>query len=122
VAVGVAILRYRLYDIHVLINRTLVYGALTATLVLFYVSGVVSLPYAFRALTGGESQLAVVASTLALATHAGASRVRVSVSGLYWNTITLARGSGRSMPTMAPFRKRGVPGKVGTGLSPSQGA
>ncbi len=67
VAVGIAVLRYRLYDIDVLINRTLVYATLTATLVLVYVGGVVSLQYAFRALTGSESQLAVVASTLAIA-------------------------------------------------------
>jgi hypothetical protein len=63
-AVGVAILRYRLYDI---INRTLVYGALTVTLALVYLGGVVVLQALFRALTGGESTLAVVASTLAIA-------------------------------------------------------
>ena len=67
VAVGVAMLRHRLYDVDVLINRTLVYGALTATLVLVYFGGVVALQYAFRALTGQESQLAVVVSTLAIA-------------------------------------------------------
>ncbi len=67
VAVGVAILRYRLYDIDVLINRTLVYGVLTATLVLVYFGGVVMLQVLFHALTGQGSQLAVVASTLAIA-------------------------------------------------------
>jgi hypothetical protein len=67
VAVGVAILRYRLYEIDLLINRTLVYGALTALLVVVYVGSVVSLQGALRALTGQESQLAVVASTLAVA-------------------------------------------------------
>jgi hypothetical protein len=67
VAVGIAILRYRLYDIEIIINRALVYGSLTATLVGIYFGGVVSLQYAFRALTGSESQLAVVASTLAIA-------------------------------------------------------
>ncbi len=66
-AIGIAILRYRLYDIDVVINRTLVYGPLTAMLVFVYLGGVVSLQYAFRALTGQESQLAVVASTLAIA-------------------------------------------------------
>jgi hypothetical protein len=66
-AIGVAVLRYRLYNIDLVINRTLVYAALTATLALLYIGGVVSLQYIFRALTGGESQLAVVASTLLIA-------------------------------------------------------
>jgi hypothetical protein len=66
-ATGIAILKYRLYDIDLVINRTLVYATLTALLVALYLGSVVSLQYAFRALTGGESQLAVVASTLAIA-------------------------------------------------------
>jgi hypothetical protein len=66
-SIGVAVLRSRLFDIDVLINRTLVYGALTAALALVYVTGVVVLQYLFRTLTGGESQLAIVASTLAIA-------------------------------------------------------
>jgi hypothetical protein len=66
-AVGVAILRYRLYEIDIIINRTLVYVPLTATLALIYVGGVVGLQAVFRILTGQESTLAVVASTLAIA-------------------------------------------------------
>ena len=66
-SIGVAVLRSRLFDIDLVINRTLVYGPLTAMLVLFYVGGVVSLQYAFRTLTGQESQIAIVASTLAIA-------------------------------------------------------
>jgi hypothetical protein len=66
-AAGIAILRYRLYDIDVIINRTLVYGTLTLSLILVYFGGVASLQYALRHLAGGESQLAVVASTLAIA-------------------------------------------------------
>jgi hypothetical protein len=77
VAVGIAILRYRLYDIDLLINRALVYGSLTATLALVYVGGVVGLQSAFRALTGQESTLAVVASTLAIAALFGPLRRRV---------------------------------------------
>ena len=50
-AIGFAVLKYRLYDIDVVINRTLVYGPLTAILVLVYLGGVVSLQYAFRAFT-----------------------------------------------------------------------
>jgi hypothetical protein len=67
VAVGIAILRYRLYDIDILINRTLVYGSLTATLVGLYFGGIVLLQRVFVALTGEKSTLAVVASTLLIA-------------------------------------------------------
>jgi hypothetical protein len=67
ISVGIAILRYRLYEIDVIINRTLVYGALTATLVTFYFGGIVVLQRVFVALTGEKSTLAVVASTLLIA-------------------------------------------------------
>ena len=77
IAVGIAILRYRLYDIDLLINRTLVYAPLTAMLVLVYLGGVVSLQYAFRVLTGQGSQIAVVASTLAIAALFNPLRRRV---------------------------------------------
>ncbi len=67
IAVGFAVLKYRLYDIDLLINRALVYASLTATLLALYVGGVVGLQALLRALTGQESTLAVVASTLAIA-------------------------------------------------------
>ncbi|MDP9381862.1 MAG: hypothetical protein M3Q29_17285, partial [Chloroflexota bacterium] len=67
VVIGVAVLKYRLYDIDVVINRALVYGSLTATLVLVYVASVASLQAALRAVTGQESTLAVVTSTLLIA-------------------------------------------------------
>jgi hypothetical protein len=67
IAVGIAVLKHRLYDIEIIVNRTLVYGALTASLALMYLGSVASLQTLFRALTGGGSQLAVVASTLAIA-------------------------------------------------------
>jgi hypothetical protein len=66
-SIGLAVLRSRLWDIDILINRALVYGALTASLALVYLGSVVGLQHVFRALTGGESQLAVVASTLVIA-------------------------------------------------------
>jgi hypothetical protein len=66
-AAGIAILRYRLFDIDVVINRTLVYGALTVMLAAAYFATVVASQYVFRALTGQESQLAIVASTLTIA-------------------------------------------------------
>ena len=77
IAIGFAVLRYRLYDIDMVINRTLVYGSLTATLALLYVSSVVFLQYASRTLTGGESQLAIVASTLVIATLFNPLRRRI---------------------------------------------
>jgi hypothetical protein len=68
-SLSIAVLRYRLYDIDVVINRTLVYGSLTVALGLVYFGSVASLQYAFRALTGHEDfpQLTVVVSTLAIA-------------------------------------------------------
>ena len=66
-SIGVAVLRSRLYDIDVVINRALVYGSLTVTLLGVYLGCVVGLQYAFHALTGSKSQLAVVTSTLAIA-------------------------------------------------------
>ena len=63
----IGVLRYRLYDIDVLINRTLVYGSLMATLVVLYFGGIVVLQRMFVVLTGQQSTLAVVASTLLIA-------------------------------------------------------
>jgi hypothetical protein len=74
---GIAIVRHRLYDIDLIINRTLVYGSLTVLLASAYVGGVVGLQAVFRALTGQESTLAVVASTLAIAALFGPLRRRV---------------------------------------------
>ena len=70
-------LRYRLYDIDFVINRTLVYLSLTATLALLYVGVVVSLQYAIRVLTGGGSQLVIVASTLGIAALFNPLRSRI---------------------------------------------
>ena len=74
---GIAIVKHRLFDIDVVINRTLVYGFLTATLALIYFGGVVGLQYVFRALTAQGSTLAVVASTLVIAALFNPLRRRV---------------------------------------------
>jgi hypothetical protein len=66
-AMALAILKYRLYDIDVVINRTLVYGVLSFTLALVYFGSIALLQTGWIALTGQRSQLAVVASTLLIA-------------------------------------------------------
>jgi hypothetical protein len=67
IAMGIAITRYRLYEIDLIINRTLVYGSLTATLVALYFIVILVLQRAFVLLTGQQSTLAIVASTLLIA-------------------------------------------------------
>jgi hypothetical protein len=69
IAIGIAVLKYRLYDIDVVINLTLVYGSLTAVLITVYFGGVATTQTILRALTGQteQPQLAVVISTLVIA-------------------------------------------------------
>jgi hypothetical protein len=76
-SLGVAILHYRLWDIDVLINRTLVYGAMSLLLAGVYLGGVVLLQSALRALTGQTSDLAAVGSKLAVAATAQPLRRRL---------------------------------------------
>jgi len=66
IASAIAIFRYRLYDIDLIIRRTLVYSVLTTTLVVFYLGLVILLEAALRRLVGGGSQIATVISTLAI--------------------------------------------------------
>jgi hypothetical protein len=79
VAIGFAVLKYRLYDIDVIINRTLVYGSLSVTLIVLYFGGVITVQGVFRALTGQEEQpqLAIVVSTLVIAALFNPLRKRI---------------------------------------------
>jgi hypothetical protein len=67
IAMGIAILRYRLFEIDLIINRTLVYGLLTAILASLYFGSVTALQSLFSLLTGQGNTLAIVVSTLAIA-------------------------------------------------------
>ncbi len=82
ISMGIAILRYRLYEIDTLINRTLVYGSLTLLLALVYFGGVAASEAIFRALTGQEQQpqLAIVVSTLVIAALFNPLRRRIQAS------------------------------------------
>jgi hypothetical protein len=75
-ATAIAILRYRLYDIDLVINRTLVYGTLTAALLGFYVGSILILRVLVSPVTG-DNDLAVAASTLAVAALFRPARARI---------------------------------------------
>jgi len=79
VAIGFAVLKYRLYDIDILINRTLVYGSLTIVLATVYLGGVTATQALLQTFTGQEDlpQLAIVASTLVIAALFNPLRRRV---------------------------------------------
>ena len=77
IAIGVAIFRYRLWDIDVLVNRGLVYALLTGSLIAIYLLFVTAIQFLLRTITGQESPLAVVISTLAIAALFNPLRQRI---------------------------------------------
>jgi hypothetical protein len=77
VSIGIAIVRHQLFDIDILIRRTLIYSIITAMLALFYFGAVVVLQQLFRSLTGAGDDLAIIISTLAIAALFNPLRRRV---------------------------------------------
>ena len=76
-SIGFAILRYRLWDIDVIIRRTLIYSLLTLMLALVYFGSIVVLQQVFRGFTGPASDFAIILSTLAIAALFNPLRLRL---------------------------------------------
>jgi len=93
VSIALAVLRYRLWDIDILINRALIYSTLTVVLGFVFFGGVTLLQGMFRGLIGEDSQLAVVASTLGIASLFEPLRRRVHavIDRLFYRTKYDAR-------------------------------
>jgi hypothetical protein len=80
VAIGIAILRHRLFDIDVIVRKTLVYAALVACLAGIYLGGVYAIEGVVRQLSGGSGTLAVTLSTLAVAVAFQPLRSRIQAA------------------------------------------
>ena len=80
ISITFSILRYRLFDIDIIIKRTAVYGALTIAILVIYFATVVVLQNVFRSLTGQGEQLAIVASTLLIAALFNPLRGRIQTT------------------------------------------
>ncbi len=77
---AIAITRYRLFDIDLIIRRTLIYSIITAMLALFYFGAVIVLQQVFRSLTGAGDDLAIIVSTLAIAALFNPLRHRIQTA------------------------------------------
>ncbi len=101
VSVGIAILRYRLYGIDLIIRKTLVYAALAATLAVVYLGGISLTTWVFRSVTGQSGTLAVTLSTLAVAAAFQPLRTRIqrTVDSHFYRRSTTPRNRSNSSTT-----------------------
>ena len=139
IAVGIAVLRHHLYDIDIIINRTVVYGSLTLMLLLVYLGGVTATQADFQTLTGKQQQpqLVVVISTLAIAALLNPLRRRIqsfidrafsgasTTRGRPWKRSLPSCATGliwsHSTPSWYPWSgRRCSPSKFGSGCFPAR--
>ena len=106
ISIGFAVMRYRLYDIDVIIRRTLTYTWVAAVLVALYLGGVAVLSAGFQSVAGESGALAVTLSTLGAATFFGRSIVESSGRSTGVSRVSATTPSARSSSSVAECANR----------------